>query len=207
MADIRQRLLRPDSVEDVLGTLPALDEIAAQPNSAKGSGGRATSSIRVHAGVDYRQQSRESTSLSWVGTRSPVCARRMNGRCASARIGWRLKSSRLRFLASAVPYDVIRNWRHGIGLCRVGDDSTVRWLESRLGAGLPPSVRFWLKRIRKGAERRWAEVTSKWPEPWYARPGHLERFSGVIRGENGEEAVLTGPLWLMPAEAPGGRSD
>jgi hypothetical protein len=104
------------------------------------------------------------------------------------------------------PAEVIRNWRHGIALSHVGDDSTIRRLTDRLGDGLPPSVRFWLKRVRKAVERRWGEVTRKWPEPWFARPGHLERFSGVIRGEVGKEAALTGTLWLMPAESPGGRS-
>ena len=64
---------------------------------------------------------------------------------------------------------VIRNWRHGIGLSRVGDDSTISRLADRLGHGLPPSVRFWLKRVRKAVERRWGDVTRKWPEPWFAR--------------------------------------
>src|SRR5687767_13053037 len=35
VADIQRRLLRPGSVEDVLGALPLLDEMAAEPNSAK----------------------------------------------------------------------------------------------------------------------------------------------------------------------------
>ena len=48
--------------------------------------------------------------------------------------------------------------------------------------------------------------TRKWPEPWYARPGHLERFSGVLRGEDGKDVALSGTLWLMPAEAPGSLS-
>lgn len=111
-----------------------------------------------------------------------------------------------RVLGVREPSDVIRNWRHGVGLSRVGDDSTTRRLEERLGDGLPPSVRFWLERIRKAVERRWGGVTRKWPEPWYARPGHLERFSGVLRGEGGKETSLTGTLWLLPADAPGGRS-
>jgi hypothetical protein len=111
-----------------------------------------------------------------------------------------------RVLGIRDPAGVTRNWRHGIGLSRVGDDSTIRRLADRLKDGLPPSVRFWLKRVRKAVEQRWAEVTRKWPDPWFARPGNLERFSGVIRSDEGEEAALTGTLWLMPAESPGGWS-
>jgi hypothetical protein len=102
--------------------------------------------------------------------------------------------------------DVIRNWRHGIGLSRVGDDSTIQRLSDRLGGGLPPSVRFWLERVRNAVERRWGEITREWPEPWYARPGHLESFSGVLRDADGKETSLTGTLWSMPDESPGGRS-
>lgn len=104
------------------------------------------------------------------------------------------------------PDGVILGWRCGIGLSRVGDDSTIRRLADRIGAGLPPSVRFWLRRVQKAVERRWSEVTRKWPEPWYARPGHLEQFSGVVRDDNGKEVALSGTLWLMPSEAPEGLS-
>jgi hypothetical protein len=104
------------------------------------------------------------------------------------------------------PAGVVRNWRYGIGLSRVGDDSTIRRLVDRIGDGLPPSVRFWLKRVRKAVEGRWAEVTQKWPEPWFARPGHLESFSGVLRGEGEKDTALAGTLWFLPAESPGGRS-
>src|SRR5262249_32423648 len=80
----------------------------------------------------------------------------------------------VRVLEVRDPAGVVRNWRHGIGLSRVGDDSTIRRLADRLGDGLPPSVRYWLTRVRKAVEKRWSEVTRKWPEPWYARPGNLE---------------------------------
>lgn len=99
---------------------------------------------------------------------------------------------------------VIRAWRHGIGLSEVGDDSTIRRLSDRLLDGLPASVRFWLKRVRNAVERRWSAVTQKWPEPWHARPGHLEKFTGILQ-RNGKKVMVSGTLWLMPAEAPGGR--
>jgi hypothetical protein len=111
-----------------------------------------------------------------------------------------------RVLAVRDPVDVVRAWRHGIGLALVGDDSTIRLLADRLGDGLPPSVRFWLKRVRKAVERRWGEAMRKWPEPWYARPGQLEQFSGTLRGDNGKETGLSGTLWLMPAETPSERA-
>ena len=37
-----------------------------------------------------------------------------------------------RVLGVRDPECVIRNWRHGVGLSRVGDDSTIRRLEGRL---------------------------------------------------------------------------
>jgi hypothetical protein len=101
---------------------------------------------------------------------------------------------------------VVRNWRHGIGLSHVGDDSAIRRLTNRLADGVPPSVQFWLKRVRKAVERRWGKVTQKWPEPWFARPGHLETFAGVITGEDGKGIALAGTLWQLPAESPGGIS-
>lgn len=111
-----------------------------------------------------------------------------------------------RVLSVQVPAEVLGHWRYGVALSRVGDDSTIRRLADRLGDGLPPSVRFWLKRVRKSVEKRWGEVTRKWPEPWYSRPGQLETFTGVLVGENGKEVALSGTLWLIPSEAPGGRS-
>ncbi|QEL17605.1 hypothetical protein [Limnoglobus roseus] len=97
---------------------------------------------------------------------------------------------------------VIRHWRHGLALGRVGDDRTVRRLAGRRRQELPPAVRYWLKRVQKAVADRWAGVTRKWPEPWYARPGRLERFSGEIRGTDGRDVYVEGTLWLLASETP-----
>jgi len=109
-----------------------------------------------------------------------------------------------RVLAVREPNDVVRTWRYGLALAQVGDDTALDRISGRLATGLPPSVRFWLSRVRKAVERRWNEVTRKWPEPWFARPGHLETFAGTIHTDNADVQV-NGTLWLTQAELPSGR--
>ena len=111
-----------------------------------------------------------------------------------------------RVLGVRDPAAVIRMWRYGVALSHVGDDSTIRRLAAPPDDHLHPSIRFWRKRVRKAVERRWSGETRKWPEPWFARPGRLEVFSGVLRGEAGWETALEGTLWLLPAESPTGTS-
>lgn len=102
---------------------------------------------------------------------------------------------------------VVRGWRYGLALGRVGDDEAIRHLAvRRADPAVPPAVRYWLKRVQKGVKERWAGVTRKWPEPWYARPGTLEQFVGTVCGTDGKEVAVTGTLWLLGAESPDGLS-
>jgi hypothetical protein len=104
-----------------------------------------------------------------------------------------------RVLAVCNKDEVIGTWRYGVALSKVGDDLTLDRLADRLSVDLPPSVRFWISRVRKAVERRWGDLTRQWPEPWFARRGHLETFTGTIRSE-GSEVTASGMLWHIPAE-------
>jgi hypothetical protein len=101
--------------------------------------------------------------------------------------------------------EVIDRWKYGVALSQVGDDMTLQLLTDCLNDDLPASVRFWLSRIRKEVSQRWSKVTRDWPETWFARPGNLETFNGTIRID-GHEAPVTGLLWLVHSELPGGLS-
>jgi len=148
-----------------------------QPQSlAINSGGQFGASVPGHQGPrPYAEEAAgwlPSTSaeyfinLSW--DEEPV-VRKTFERSAQERLDRKTASEfEIRVLSDSDPDGVKQNWLHGIGLSRVGDDTTIRRLTRRLEDRLPPSVRFWLKRVRKAVERRWNEVTRKWPEPWYA---------------------------------------
>lgn len=106
-----------------------------------------------------------------------------------------------RILAIDDPRDIVPNWRYGVALAQVGDDSTLKRLEARRRELVPPSVRSWLLRISKAVETRWTKVTRESPEPWHTRKGRLERFSGSVR-QGSTSAAVSGALWLMGAEHP-----
>lgn len=106
-----------------------------------------------------------------------------------------------RVLSVRESHEVVGAWRYGVALSQVGDDLTIHRLVNRISGDLPPSVRFWLSRVRDGVERRWKDVTQKWPEPWYARPGNLEAFTGTIRTDN-HATPVAGILWLVHGEHP-----
>ena len=108
-------------------------------------------------------------------------------------------------LAVASADAVVGAWRYGVALSQVGDDFTIDRLAERIRDDIPPSVRFWLARVRKAVEHRWSDVTRKWPEPWFARPGRLETFQGVLTGL-GRNTQVVGTLWLVAAELPNGLS-
>lgn len=106
-----------------------------------------------------------------------------------------------RVLAVDDPRDIVPNWRYGVALAQVGDDSTLKRLEARRHELVPPSVRSWLSRISKAVETRWTKVMRESPEPWHARRGRLERFSGSLH-QGSTNTAVSGSLWLMGAEHP-----
>jgi len=70
---------------------------------------------------------------------------------------------------------LLRCWRYGRALGRIGDDDVLERLEQhRREADLRPGIRYWLGRLIKKLRSHWDEVTHSWPEPWFARRGRLE---------------------------------
>ena len=89
-------------------------------------------------------------------------------------------------------------WRYGRALAAVGDDQVLERLERRRkNVDVPPALQHWLTRIIKKLRNRWDEVTRRWPEPWFARRGHLEEVEGVVVQAEGAEIAFRGWLWLV----------
>jgi hypothetical protein len=98
--------------------------------------------------------------------------------------------------------EILLNWKYGHALQRVGDDSCIQKLVGHVRRELLPSnVRHWLNMVRKGMEKRWREITQKWPEPWLSWQGTIEEGQGLIRGE-GIEISVRYTLWKQPAPTP-----
>ena len=108
-------------------------------------------------------------------------------------------------LGAAGPEDVVRAWKYGVALARVGDDDTIRHLSERAEVELPASVHYWLVRVRKALERQWRDETRKWPEPWFERYGRLETFNGSFLGFQ-QPVAVSGTLWLHQPDRPDGIS-
>ena len=105
-------------------------------------------------------------------------------------------------LAARDQAGVLRGWRYGAALGRVGDDRTVERLDPDDHIDLAPAVRFWLDRVRKAVKKRWDEATRKWPEPWVTRRGFIEPLEGVVRAAGGRETQVHGFLWRTTPEQP-----
>lgn len=109
-------------------------------------------------------------------------------------------------LSAVAPADVVRLWRYGSALARLGDDRTISSLRQRARDDVPPNVRFWLDRIRKAVQSRWDDVARKWPEPWFTRRGRYEVVNAVIHWADGSEAAARAHLWFAAADQPDGLS-
>lgn len=109
-------------------------------------------------------------------------------------------------LSAAAPADVVRLWRYGSALVRLGDDQTISLLRTRAQEDVPPNVRFWLDRIRKAVQSRWDDVVRKWPGPWFTRRGRYEVVNAVIQWADGSEAAARTHLWFAATDQPDGFS-
>ena len=105
-------------------------------------------------------------------------------------------------LAATDPGDVVQHWRYGVALGKIGDDQSIELLEQRMSCDLPPSVRFWLQRVKKAIKYRWDQVTRKWPEPWFTRRSATVPMRGSIRAANGQEIEVEGYIWRTTPEPP-----
>ena len=100
--------------------------------------------------------------------------------------------------------EILLAWKFGRALQAVGDDSCIERLTRHMQSErLPSNVRHWLKLIKDGLEKRWREVTQKWPEPWLTWKGTIEEGQGVIRA-HGYEISANYTLWKQPAPTPTG---
>ena len=93
---------------------------------------------------------------------------------------------------------VLSLYRFGRALARTGDDRMQRELDRFREMGdFAPHVDWWLSRVCTAINKRWQEVTSKWPEPWVALEGTLFEFDGMIQVQDtSQPAHMT--LWLSP---------
>ncbi len=99
-------------------------------------------------------------------------------------------------------------WRYGDALTRVGDDSCIRALkEHRTGKVHPPNVRYWLERIIEGLQKNWRETTQKWPDPWFAWSGQIEKGRGKLLALDGQVLEIEYSIWLQPAREPSEHHD
>lgn len=92
---------------------------------------------------------------------------------------------------------LLKAWKYGRALERVGDDQVLEQLEEQRRRDLPPGVRHWLGRLIKKLRARWDEVTRSWPEPWFARRGRLERVDALV-GHGQEAKSASCWLWQVP---------
>jgi hypothetical protein len=90
-------------------------------------------------------------------------------------------------------------WKYAQALERVGDDDALERLEDRRRQDLPAGVRHWLGRLIKKLRTRWDEVTRSWPEPWFVRPGRLERVDALVGEDESRASRVSCWLWLVPA--------
>jgi hypothetical protein len=117
--------------------------------------------------------------------------------------GWR-EFHESHVLAATAAGDVVRMWRHGWALGRLGDDRTIERLNQRASTDLPANVRFWVERVRKEVQGRWDDVVRKWPEPWYARRGRYEVVDGTILWADGSSTGIQAHLWVDVGDRPSG---
>jgi hypothetical protein len=102
-------------------------------------------------------------------------------------------------LAACEDASVLKAWKYGRALERVGDDETLERLEEQRRGELAPGVRHWLGRIIKKLRTRWDEVTRGWPEPWFARRGRLERVDAMVGDDEAKPKRVSCWLWQVPA--------
>jgi hypothetical protein len=102
-------------------------------------------------------------------------------------------------LAACNGASLLKAWKYGRVLERVGDDEALERLEQQRRQDCPPEIRHWLGRLIKKLRSRWDEVTRSWPEPWFARRGRLERVDALVGDDEIKAMRVSCWLWQIPA--------
>jgi hypothetical protein len=103
-------------------------------------------------------------------------------------------------LAACDNASLLKAWKYGRALERVGDDESLLRLEDRRREEeLPPGIRYWLGLVIKKIRSRWDEVTRNWPEPWFARRGRLELVEAFVGDDEAKAKRVSCWLWMVPA--------
>lgn len=92
---------------------------------------------------------------------------------------------------------------YGEALVQVGDDGHQHQLEEHLATtDLPLHVRYWLRQLVEGIEKRWRTVTEEWPEPWIGWGGISEELDGSVDFGDGSPINAHFSLWRKGRASP-----
>src|SRR5207244_11180755 len=92
--------------------------------------------------------------------------------------------------------EVLRTYRYGRALARIGDDGDKRRLQEHLANELLPlHVGHWISGIIKAIDDRWREVTRKWPKPWLGWEGTIEELDGQGATGDGRSSPGNFSVW------------
>jgi len=98
--------------------------------------------------------------------------------------------------------DILRTWPYARALTKIGDDECIAKLEEHLQRGeLPPHLRYWLYRILGQMRQNWQAMVRKWPEPWFAWEGMVERGQGKAHFQD-KAIEISYSVWYQPAGEP-----
>ncbi|NQT15997.1 MAG: hypothetical protein HQ582_24795 [Planctomycetes bacterium] len=91
---------------------------------------------------------------------------------------------------------ILPEYRYGRALTGIGDDDSVRRIESFMATGdVRPHVRHWLEKMCKEIRKNWKKTTDKWSGPWSHELGRIERLDGEIILGDGTRRTAKLSLW------------
>ena len=160
--------------------------------------------------IDMRRRAAEAAAwLDWIPPNGPVAnlvfdpepdVRETFVRCQRERHERDWAEGYLgNVLAACNGVSLLKAWKYGRALERVGDDEALERLEQQRRQDCPPEIRHWLGRIIKKLRARWDDVTRSWPEPWFARRGRLERVDALVGADDTKAKQVSCWLWQVPA--------
>jgi hypothetical protein len=107
------------------------------------------------------------------------------------------------FLTGKSNQEVLSCWRYGSALTQIGDDGTIETLRTHLTTrSFPPNVRYWIRQLIKGIEKRWEKESEKWPELWSDWQGAIEGGQGYVFHQDAQKAKVRYSIWHKTALNP-----